>query len=388
MIWLVATDLAKLILSRHSVRDNFDRRAIPRDVLEEIIACGLSAPSSKAANPWRFHVVTNPDQLRSIADLALAEEGAERFVPKDPATGLPRSGLTSTVRESAEILQKVPAAIIVENLGKFSTSRSSVAQSQAPDMEDILLGYGFEMIGIGAAVENMWLAAHARGIEGVYMGDLLIAEEGIQSLLGIEHDLAGVLAIGYVTAEEPASFDLAFSGRAHVVWHESETDAGVDTRSGLPDVFISYRREKHLKDAKLISQYLTRANINCFLDVENIPPGAHWRATIERSMSSCKIVLVLMGKEFFKCYDEESGERRIDGDEDVVRQEIRLALDLAAQDRLQVIPLLLDGADMPKPKYLPGDIQGVLATNALSLRTSGNVDLQRLSEVILRALIH
>jgi hypothetical protein len=152
--------------------------------------------------------------------------------------------------------------------------------------------------------------------------------------------------------------------------------------SGGFQVFISYRREKNDKDATLICNELTGAGIPTFLDKQNIPPGAHWRATIERAMSSCKIVFILIGKEFLKCYDEESGERRIDNDEDVVRQEIRLALELAAQDRLQVVPLLIDGADMPKPKYLPGDIQGVSATNALSVTPTNLGDMANLLDQV------
>ena len=60
-----------------------------------------------------------------------------------------------------------------------------------------LVGYTFEILGIGAAVENMWLAANSLGIQAAYMGDVVIAEAEISQRLGLELDLVGVLALGY-----------------------------------------------------------------------------------------------------------------------------------------------------------------------------------------------
>jgi nitroreductase len=198
-------NIAEAILGRHSVREGFDGRALEREHLEEIVACGLAAPSSKAAQPWRFHVATDRAFLARIAGLVLAAERADDYMPKDPATGRPRIGLVSTVAESADILRSASVAIFVENLGAFSTSRRAVANSPSDVREDVLLGYAFELIGIGAAVENMWLAAHALGIEGVFMGDLLIAEDKIRAMLQIENDLAGALVLGTTTAPQSSS---------------------------------------------------------------------------------------------------------------------------------------------------------------------------------------
>jgi len=201
----VPGNIAEVILGRHSVREGFDGRGLERAHLEEIVACGLAAPSSKAARPWRFHVASSRVLLEQVAGLMLAAEQADDYVPKDPATGLPRTGLVSTVAESAEIVRAASVAIFVENLGAFSTSRRAVANSPSEVREDVLLGYAFELIGIGAAVENMWLAANALGIEGVFMGDLLIVEDQIRGVLNIENDLAGALVLGTTTAKQAPS---------------------------------------------------------------------------------------------------------------------------------------------------------------------------------------
>jgi hypothetical protein len=125
----------------------------------------------------------------------VAADGGESFVPLDPTTGDKRDDWESTVLESAATLQSVPCAIFVENLGMFSRSRRVVA-AVAPDLlEDALIGYSLEMLGLGAAIENMWIAATSIGLSGSFIGDVLVAEEAVKRRLGISRDLVGVLAL-------------------------------------------------------------------------------------------------------------------------------------------------------------------------------------------------
>jgi nitroreductase len=208
------------ILTRHSIRVGFDGSAIPRDSLESIVTCGLAAPSSKNAQPFRFHVVTDRSLLSSIADDMVAEEDLDAFVPKDPATGDPRREYRSTVVESADILRQASAGIVIENLGKFSVSRQALTESRDGDFADILLGYALEVIGIGAAMENMWVCAHAMGIEGTFMGDPLVADSRIRAALGIQNDLAGILALGYASGARQDRRVVDVRGSDRVAWYE------------------------------------------------------------------------------------------------------------------------------------------------------------------------
>jgi nitroreductase len=185
------------ILGRRSIRWGFDDRSVPDDVVEQILHCGLRAPSSKNAQPWRIHVVSDRALLSELARAVLGGRHAERYVPIDPKTGEPRPDWDSTVAESAEVLARVPLGLFVENRGKFSDGRRTVAEADDDVRASALIGYGFEMIGLGAAIQSMWLAASELGLVGVFMGDVLIAEEEIRTRLGMRGDLAGVLALGY-----------------------------------------------------------------------------------------------------------------------------------------------------------------------------------------------
>lgn len=215
-----AADVIATILSRRSVRSGYRPDPIPRNVLENIVSCGLAAPSSKNARPWRFHVVTGTRLLRAIADAVDSADGADRYTPYDPETGEPWPQWSSTVAESAEILRHVPAGIFIENLGLFSRGRATLAAAPSSYRVSSLVGYGFESIGIGAAIENMWIAAEAQGVQGVFMGDIVVAEDGIKRLLLMAGDLAGVLALGYSEEDPGARWVVDGAADDRVRWYD------------------------------------------------------------------------------------------------------------------------------------------------------------------------
>lgn len=208
------------MLTRRSVRFGFEDRPVPQSVLAKIVECGLAAPSSKNAQPWRFHVVTDQKVHRKLAGFVRAARGVESYVPHDPNTGMPYGRYRSTVLESADVLLEVPAAIWVENLGAFTAGRRTLLSVPAQALAASLEGYGLELVGIGAAIENMWIAAHAHGLAAAFMGDVVIAEDQVQASLEFTGDLVGVLALGYSAADPPPPMDTrAFEQSDRVVWH-------------------------------------------------------------------------------------------------------------------------------------------------------------------------
>lgn len=189
---------------------------MPRDVVETVVQCGLSAPSSKNAQPWRLHVVQDRRILAALADAVQSAKDAATYVPVDPTTGRPRSDWPSTVAESADVLRSVPLGIFLENRGEFSFGRTTLAASSRENLGAALVGYTFEIIGIGAAIENMWIAAEALGLRGVFMGDIVVAEPSIAAELKLQGDLVGVLALGY--SDAPPWRDRVFEPD-RIVWH-------------------------------------------------------------------------------------------------------------------------------------------------------------------------
>ncbi len=210
------------ILRRRSAREQFTDRPIPGAVLIEIVRCGLAAPSSKNAQPWRLHVVSDRAVLAELAEAVETSRGADSYSPMDPLTGEPHPDWPSTVALSASILRAAATGIFIENRSSFSRSRRTLIEAIQGGRIGSLISYSFEIIGIGAAIQNMWIAAEAFGVRGCYLGDVVIAEEEISRRLGIEKDLMGVLALGYSEAPiSPRSLPDMPIDTAQVVWHGS-----------------------------------------------------------------------------------------------------------------------------------------------------------------------
>lgn len=193
----MSSETVNLILGRRSYRGPYSEREIPSDVLAEIIRCGESAPASKNARPCRFHLVTDSAHLQNIARVIIEADGADTYVPIDPQTGAPRKDWSSTVAESAATLGAARAVIFIENVGPFSGGRANLAAAPRELLEENLFTYSLEVIGVGAAVMNMWIAALSLGLKATFMGDICVADKKIKRALAMERDLAGALLLGY-----------------------------------------------------------------------------------------------------------------------------------------------------------------------------------------------
>lgn len=150
----------------------------------------------------------------------------------------------------------------------------------------------------------------------------------------------------------------------------------------MAQIFISYRRADTGKDAGRIYDRLVTefgAN-NIFKDVYNIPAGSDFRGELAKALSTCRVVLVLIGTKWLKATDPQ-GQRRLDDIDDFVRLEVQTALE---RETCIVIPLLLDDARMPNQQDLPPDLRELVFRNALPVRDdpSFNEDITALIERI------
>ncbi len=213
--------VVETILNRVSARSGFSARPVSEEHLRTILDCGLAAPSSKNAQPWTFHVLTDPAGLRDLAAAAASAHGFEDWVPHDPRTGRPDPRWTSTVLESAAVLAEAPCGILLENRGVFTGGRRELAAAPPDRLLAALDGFAFECLGIGAALQNLWLAASALGLQAAFLGDVVIAEAVVRERFGFEGDFLGVVCLGYPEGEPPsrrrALADSAADPR--VVWH-------------------------------------------------------------------------------------------------------------------------------------------------------------------------
>ena len=203
----IAGDMTRLILSRRSIRFGFTDEPVPPEAVKLILRCGIAAPSSKNSQPWRLHAVTDRAIQASISSAMRSARNVGSYVPHDPLTGAARPEYRSTVVDSAAVLEAAPLVIVVEHVAPFSRGLEQVAITEPSRMRSTLFGLALEMLGIGAAIENMWLAALDQGLQGCFLGDTAIGEERVQELLGCEGDILGALAFGFSTAKAVPPMD-------------------------------------------------------------------------------------------------------------------------------------------------------------------------------------
>ena len=119
-------------------------------------------------------------------------------------------------------------------------------------------------------------------------------------------------------------------------------------------IFISYRREDDPGNAGRLSDQLKQAfgSEQLFFDVDSIELGRNFLAVIDREMTQSAVLLVVVGTRWLHALKRRTTQSNTI---DYVRREIELAIE---QDR-RIIPVLVDGAAMPREEQLPSGIQSL-----------------------------
>jgi hypothetical protein len=149
----------------------------------------------------------------------------------------------------------------------------------------------------------------------------------------------------------------------------------------VANVFISYRRDDTAGHAgRLAHDLIDRfGRGSVFMDIDAISPGVDFEQRIHEALTACDVVLVLIGDEWLAVRTPDGG-RRLDDEEDFVRKEVSAAL---GRGDVTVVPVLVDGVDIPPPGELPPDVAPLARLNAFELSNSRwDFDVGRLATVI------
>ena len=138
-----------------------------------------------------------------------------------------------------------------------------------------------------------------------------------------------------------------------------------ESRPSAPgQIFISYRRQDTAFPAGWLFEQLTDhfGPGQVFKDIDSIRLGDDFVEVMTRAVESCDVLLALIGKDWLTIADAQ-GRRRLDDPDDSVRLEIETAL----ARNIRVIPVLVDGARMPRPDQLPARLVSLVRRQALEL---------------------
>lgn len=148
----------------------------------------------------------------------------------------------------------------------------------------------------------------------------------------------------------------------------------------MSGIFISYRHSDsagfagHLYDD--LREHFGSGYI--FRDIRTLIPGEPFPEAIKQALSTCHVLIVVIGQQWLTCVDAR-GQRRLDDPDDFVRMEIEEAF----RRRMRVIPVLVQRASMPKPQDLPQSLAPLTQLHAVELTDfHWRSDIERLIEIL------
>lgn len=134
----------------------------------------------------------------------------------------------------------------------------------------------------------------------------------------------------------------------------------------MAKIFISYRRSDSQHAVDRLQQemrpYVKNAKTDIFVDVDNIPIGRDFEEHLQGKVGECDALLAVIGPDWLSSAKED-GTRRLDDPEDFVRTEIAAAL----SRNIPVVPVLLDGAQVPHASQLPENLKALAKRNGAQL---------------------
>jgi len=196
-------DTYEATLHRRSIR-KYLKDPVPLELIRKIMTAALWAPSGGNSQPWRFYVATGSKRDELINALI------EASGPDAPTAEEYNKLVESVEKERAALLGKSGSA--GSGVGELSKDRAKFARFgslrfyEAPVAIIVAtpkrMGQGSHQ-SIGAAVQNILLAAHAEGLGTCWLGMPLAYRDKIIEVLNIpeDEDLVTSIALGYPDKE-------------------------------------------------------------------------------------------------------------------------------------------------------------------------------------------
>ena len=145
-------------------------------------------------------------------------------------------------------------------------------------------------------------------------------------------------------------------------------------------IFINYRKDDSSWNALALynelQKYFPKESI--FKDFNTIRPGDDFVESIQKALSHCNVLLIVMSKNWLEVKDKH-GNRRLNDPDDLVRIEISTAI----ERNIQVIPVLFDNIPMPTSADLPDNLRSLPRRQYVEIETTRfEADVKKLAEAI------
>ncbi len=165
------------IAARRSIR-KFKSDPLPDETLQAILTAAIQAPSGKNKQPWRF-VVVRGDKVAEM--VCIMREGIAKAKAKGDNPG--------SSMWSANVMEQAPATVFIFNPHGMAPWLAHSIDQNFNDVVDIQ--------SIGAAIQNMLLAAQDLGVGSLWICDVFYAYEELSAWLGETGQMIAAVSLGY-----------------------------------------------------------------------------------------------------------------------------------------------------------------------------------------------
>ena len=172
------------IAGRRSIR-KFKETPLSDEDIHRILHAATLAPSGKNNQPWHFYVVKAD---RRAEMLSVMRSGIE----KHKAQGMGPGSSPNTAR----IMEQAPVTVFIFNPLQ-ENDETPVA------LIDNLMSV-VNVQSVGAAIQNMNLAAHDMGIGALWICDVFFAYDELCAWLGESHQMVAAVSLGYADEKPEA----------------------------------------------------------------------------------------------------------------------------------------------------------------------------------------
>ncbi len=177
-------DTFEAIASRRSIR-KFKSDPLPDEILQKILLAATQAPSGKNRQPWRFIVVQGEKraEMLNIMRQGIAHAKEQR-------------GESGSSEWSAYVMEQAPVTVFVFNPDGI---HPWLAHSIDQNFDDLV-----NVQSVGAAIQNMLLAAQALGVGSLWICDVFYAYEELLHWLGESCQMVAAVSLGYADEKPDA----------------------------------------------------------------------------------------------------------------------------------------------------------------------------------------
>jgi len=165
------TDVPAFVEARRSIR-SFRDAPVDRGLLDGIVTAACLAPAPHHSRPWRFVIVDTP-----AAKVCLADGMGARWRSDLTGDEVPSSRVEELVAASHATLTGAPALVLGCLTGDGLDRYPDVARQRAE--------WGMALLSLGAAVENLMLAATDAGLASCWVAAPIFCPDAARDALGL-----------------------------------------------------------------------------------------------------------------------------------------------------------------------------------------------------------